>query len=160
MQIADKTVVNIHYTLKNEAGEVLDSSEGRESLAFLCGAKNIVAGLENALLGKQVGDKLDVTVSPEEGYGEVQEEMVQEVPRENFQGIDEIEVGMEFMAQAPWGPQPVKVIAVEETTVVVDGNHPLAGQVLNFSVEVVGVREASAEELDHGHSHGEGGHHH
>lgn len=160
MQVADKTVVNIHYTLKDDAGSVLDSSEGQESLAFLCGAQNIVVGLENALLGKSVGDKLEVSVSPEEGYGEKQDEMVQEVPRDNFQGIDTIEVGMEFMAQAPWGQQAVKVIAVADEFVTVDGNHPLAGKTLNFDVEVVGVRAATEEELEHGHSHGEGGHQH
>ncbi len=160
MQIADKTVVQINYTLKNDSGEVLDSSEGQEPLAFLCGAQNIIPGLENALLGKQVGDKLDVRVEPSEGYGEVHEEMIQKVPKENFEGVDSVEVGMQFMAQAPWGEQPVTVIKVEEDGVTLDGNHPMAGQILNFSVEVVEVREASEEEVEHGHSHGAGGHHH
>ncbi|MBE9399625.1 peptidylprolyl isomerase [Pontibacterium sp. N1Y112] len=160
MQIADKTVVQINYTLKNDSGEVLDSSEGQEPLAFLCGAQNIIPGLENALLGKQVGDKLDVRVEPSEGYGEVHEEMIQKVPKENFEGVDTVEVGMQFMAQAPWGEQPVTVIKVEEDGVTLDGNHPMAGQILNFSVEVVEVREASEEEVEHGHAHGAGGHHH
>ncbi|MCO4757572.1 MAG: peptidylprolyl isomerase [Oceanospirillaceae bacterium] len=160
MQIADKTVVQINYTLKNDSGEVLDSSEGQEPLAFLCGAQNIIPGLENALLGKQVGDKLDVRVEPSEGYGEVHEEMIQKVPKENFEGVDSVEVGMQFMAQAPWGEQPVTVIKVEEDGVTLDGNHPMAGQILNFSVEVVEVREASEEEVEHGHAHGAGGHHH
>ena len=160
MQIADKTVVQVNYTLKNDSGEVLDSSEGQEPLAFLCGAQNIIPGLENALLGKQVGDKLDVRVEPSEGYGEVHEEMIQKVPKENFEGVDSVEVGMQFMAQAPWGEQPVTVIKVEEDGVTLDGNHPMAGQILNFSVEVVEVREASEEEVEHGHSHGAGGHHH
>jgi len=160
MQIAEKTVVQIHYTLTNEGGEVMDSSEGQEPLAFLCGAQNIIPGLENALLGKQAGDKLDVRVEPSEGYGEVHEEMIQKVPQENFAGVDTVEVGMQFMAQAPWGEQPVTVIKVEEDGITLDGNHPMAGQVLNFSVEVVEVRAASDEEVEHGHAHGAGGHQH
>lgn len=160
MQIAEKTVVQIHYTLKNDDGEVLDSSEGQEPLAFLCGAQNIIPGLEGALQGKQVGDKLDVRIEPSEGYGEVQEEMIQKVPHENFEGVDGVEEGMQFMAQAPWGEQPVTVIKVEDDGVTLDGNHPMAGEVLNFSVEVVEVRAASDDEMEHGHAHGAGGHHH
>lgn len=156
MQIAENLVASIHYTLKSEEGELLDSSEGQEPLPFLCGANNIVTGLENALIGKQVGDKLDVTVKPEEGYGEIRAELIQKVDRENFQGIDDIEVGMQFMAEAPWGQQPVTVVAVEEDGVMLDGNHPLAGKVLQFGVEVVEVREATADEISHGHVHGEG----
>lgn len=159
MQIAENLVALIHYTLKNEAGEVLDSSAGHEPLSFVCGANNIVPGLENALLGKVVGDKLDVTVTPEEGYGDVREELVQTVDRANFQGIDEIEVGMQFMAEAPWGQQPVTVMAVNDDTVELDGNHPLAGQVLQFNVEVTEVRAATEDELTHGHVHGEGCNH-
>jgi len=160
MQIADKTVVQIHYTLTNDEGAVLDSSEGQEPLAFLCGAQNIIPGLEKALIGKQVGDKLEVNVTPEEGYGEVHEEMIQKVPHENFEGIESVEVGMQFMAQAPWGEQPVTVIKVEDDGITLDGNHPMAGQNLNFAVEVVEVRAASDEEVEHGHAHGAGGHHH
>jgi FKBP-type peptidyl-prolyl cis-trans isomerase SlyD len=153
MQIAENLVALIHYTLKNEEGQVLDSSEGQEPLPFLCGANNIVAGLEKALLGKTVGDKLDVTVQPEEGYGEIRAELIQKVDRENFQGIDDIQVGMQFMAEAPWGQQPVTVVALEEDGVMLDGNHPLAGQVLIFSVEVTEVREATENEIAHGHVH-------
>ncbi|EAR60155.1 FKBP-type peptidyl-prolyl cis-trans isomerase [Neptuniibacter caesariensis] len=153
MQIAENLVALIHYTLKNEEGQVLDSSEGQEPLPFLCGANNIVAGLEKALLGKTVGDKLDVTVQPEEGYGEIRAELIQKVDRENFQGIDDIQVGMQFMAEAPWGQQPVTVVALEEDGVMLDGNHPLAGQVLIFSVEVTDVREATENEIAHGHVH-------
>ena len=153
MQIAENLVALIHYTLKNEEGQVLDPSEGQEPLPFLCGANNIVAGLEKALLGKTVGDKLDVTVQPEEGYGEIRAELIQKVDRENFQGIDDIQVGMQFMAEAPWGQQPVTVVALEEDGVMLDGNHPLAGQVLIFSVEVTDVREATENEIAHGHVH-------
>lgn len=161
MQIAENHVVSIHYTLKDSQGNKLDSSEGQEPLPYLCGANNIVSGLENALMGKTVGDKLDVVVQPEEGYGEVREDLVQKVDRANFQGIDEIQVGMQFMAEAPWGQQPVTVIKVEDDGVTLDGNHPLAGQVLEFSVEVTEVRAATEDELAHGHVHTDGcGHHH
>ncbi|MFY0677187.1 MAG: peptidylprolyl isomerase [Neptuniibacter sp.] len=156
MQIAEKLVVSIHYTLKDAQGNTLDSSNGQEPLPFLCGANNIVPGLENALLGKSVGDKLDVVVQPEEGYGEVRADLVQKVDRANFQGIDDIQVGMQFMAEAPWGQQPVAVTKVEDDGVTLDGNHPLAGQVLAFSVEVVEIREATEDETQHGHVHTEG----
>jgi FKBP-type peptidyl-prolyl cis-trans isomerase SlyD len=160
MQIADKTVVSIHYTLTNADGETLDSSVGQDPLVDLHGSNNIIAGLEAALLGKTAGDTLQVSVEPGDGYGELRDELVQEVDRSAFQGVDEIDVGMQFMAQTPWGEQPVTVVKVQGDNITLDGNHPLAGQVLNFDVEVVEIREASAEELDHGHVHGPGGHHH
>ena len=160
MQIADKTVVSIHYTLTNADGETLDSSVGQDPLVYLHGSNNIIAGLEAALLGKSAGDSLQVSVEPGDGYGELRDELVQEVDRSAFQGVDEIDVGMQFMAQTPWGEQPVTVVKVEGDNITLDGNHPLAGQVLTFDVEVVEIREASAEELDHGHVHGPGGHHH
>lgn len=156
MLIAENLVGLFHYTLKNEEGQVLDSSEGQEPLPFLCGANNIVSGLEKELMGKQVGDKLEVTVSAEEGYGELRDELIQTVSRDNFQGIDQIEIGMQFMAEAPWGQQPVTVTAVSDEDVTLDGNHPLAGQTLVFNVEVTEVRAATEDELAHGHVHGEG----
>lgn len=160
MQIAANSVVHFHYTLTNAAGEQLDSSAGQEPLAYLHGAGNIIPGLESALLGKQVGDKLNVTVAPEEAYGPIKEELVQDVDRANFEGIDQIEPGMQFMAQTPWGQQPVTVVKVEGDVITLDGNHPLAGETLTFDVEVMEVRAASEEELSHGHVHGAGGHHH
>lgn len=153
MQISENKVVAIHYTLCNAAGDVLDSSVGEDPLAYLHGAGNIVVGLEDALENKAVGDKLDVTVAPEQGYGDKHDEMVQKVPHENFAGIDSIEVGMQFMAEAPWGQQPVTVVAVEEDGITIDGNHPLAGETLHFSVEVVEIRQATEEEVEHGHVH-------
>ena len=111
-------------------------------------------------MGKAVGDKLDVQVTAEEGYGPLREELVQKVPHENFQGVEDLQVGMQFMAQAPWGEQPVTVVKVEEDGVTLDGNHPLAGQDLTFAVEIVEIRDATEEEMTHGHAHGEGGHHH
>lgn len=160
MQIAQDSVVAFHYTLTNDAGEVLDSSEGREPLTYLHGAGNIIPGLEKELEGRQNGDKLQVAVSPEEGYGETQPSLVQEVPRDAFQGVESVEPGMQFQAQTQGGPLMVTVTNVEGDTVTVDGNHPLAGQKLNFDVEIAEVREATPEEKEHGHVHGEGGHQH
>ncbi|QEW05993.1 FKBP-type peptidyl-prolyl cis-trans isomerase [Nitrincola iocasae] len=150
MQIDQNTVVSIHYTLTNSEGNVMDSSVGQEPLAYLHGASNIIPGLENALTGKAAGDTLAVTVDPEQGYGEVREEMIQAVERSNFAGVDEIEVGMQFMAQTPWGEQPVTVVGIEGDSVTLDGNHPLAGQTLKFDVEVVEVRSATEEEVTAG----------
>jgi len=160
MQIAQNSVVAFHYTLTNDAGEVLDSSEGREPLTYLHGAGNIIPGLEKQLEGHTTGDKVQAKVSPEEGYGEVQAQLVQEVPRDAFQGVDNVEPGMQFQAQTQGGPLMVTVTSVEGDTVTVDGNHPLAGQPLNFDVEIAEVREATDEEVEHGHVHGEGGHEH
>lgn len=160
MQIAQNSVVAFHYTLTNDSGEVLDSSEGREPLTYLHGAGNIIPGLEKELEGHQSGDKLQVNVNPEEGYGEKQDALVQEVPRDAFQGVESVEPGMQFQAQTQGGPLMVTVTKVEGDTVVVDGNHPLAGQKLNFDVEIAEVREATNEEVEHGHVHGEGGHEH
>ncbi|WP_048308831.1 peptidylprolyl isomerase [Halomonas sp. PR-M31] len=160
MQIAQNSVVAFHYTLTNDSGEVLDSSEGREPLTYLHGSGNIIPGLEKELEGRQDGDKLQVTVTPEEGYGENQPALVQEVPRDSFQGVESIEPGMQFQAQTQGGPLMVTVTKVEGDTVTVDGNHPLAGQKLNFDVEISEVRDATQEEVEHGHVHGEGDHEH
>ena len=160
MQIAQNSVVAFHYTLTNDTGEVLDSSEGREPLTYLHGAGNIIPGLEKELEGRQAGDSLNAVVAPGEGYGEQQEQLVQEVPRDAFQGVEGIEPGMQFQAQTQGGPLMVTVTQVEGDTVTVDGNHPLAGQTLNFAVEIASVREASEEEVEHGHVHGEGGQEH
>ncbi len=158
-QIADNKVVLIHYTLKDDDGEVVDSSAGQEPLGYLHGQGNIVAGLESALTGKSVGDKISVKVDAADGYGEFDESLVQPVPREQF-GDHEVTVGQQFHADTAVGPRIVTVMAIEGDEVVINANHELAGMNLNFDVEVVGVRDASAEELDHGHVHGPGGHHH
>ena len=160
MQICENSVVSFHYTLTDKNGQTIDSSKGNEPLTYLHGVGQIVPGLENALLGKKTGDTLDVEVAAQDGYGEHQDFMVQQVPREAFQGVDAIEPGMQFQAQTPQGGMTVTVTAVDETMVTVDGNHPLAGQTLFFAVEIVSVREASEEEKAHGHVHGAGGHHH
>lgn len=159
MQVAKNKVVSIDYTLKDDAGEVIDSSEGYEPLFYLHGHDNIVPGLESALEGKQAGDKVQVSVSPAEGYGERDDSLQQVVPREAFQGVEDLEVGMQFRAESDEGQQIVTIMAVDGDNVTVDGNHPLAGETLNFDVTVVEVRDATADELEHGHVHGPGGHH-
>lgn len=158
--IANDTVVSFHYTLTNGEGEVLDKSNG-EPLAYLHGHHNIIPGLEAQMTGKSVGDKFTVTVAPEDAYGEYLAEAVQEVPRANFQGVDNIQVGMQFQSQTDDGHvMLVTVKEVNDEVVIVDGNHPLAGVTLTFDVEIAEVRPATADEIAHGHAHGVGGHHH
>ena len=161
MLIANQHVVAIDYTLSNDAGEVIDSSAGAEPLVYLHGAGNIIAGLEKALAGKAVGDELDVSIEPEDAYGEYSAELITNLGREMFEGVDQLEVGMQFHASAPdGGMQIVTIRDIDGDQVTIDGNHPLAGQQLNFKVKVVSVRAASEEELAHGHVHGEGDHQH
>ncbi|HWJ34476.1 MAG TPA: peptidylprolyl isomerase [Steroidobacteraceae bacterium] len=160
MEITADRVVTIHYTLKDDAGAVLDSSAGGEPLAYIQGHGNLVAGLEKALEGKQDGNTLAVVVAPAEGYGERDESLLQRVPKRSLQGSGEIKKGMQFQARTDDGMRLFTVIAVIGDMVTLDGNHPLADQTLHFDVEVVGVREATTEELEHGHVHGAGGHHH
>lgn len=148
MKIADKTVVQMHYTLTSDEGAVIDSSAGREPLQYIQGAHMIVVGLEKAMVGHEVGDKFDVKVIPAEGYGEYDERMTQEVPVDVFQGVDKVEVGMIFYAQTPMGPMPIRVKSVAGDKAVIDANHELAGKNLNFAIEVVSVREATEEELN------------
>lgn len=154
MQIQDDCVVSIHYTLTNEAGEELDSSAGQDPLVYLHGAGNIIPGLESALTGGSVGDKLEVTVAPEHGYGEVDPDLIRKVPREAFAGVERVEPGMQFQTQSPSG-QVMRVTVKEsnDQDVLIDANHPLAGQTLFFSVTVEEVRSATEEELAHGHAH-------
>ena len=160
MQIALNCVACFHYTLTDDSGKVIDSSAGGEPLAYLHGAGNIVPGLEKALEGQQAGAKLSVKVAPEQGYGVRDDALVQEVPRRSFQGVKDLKVGMRFHAQSPQGPVAVTVTHVRGDMVTIDSNHALAGVTLNFDVEVTKVREATSEELMHGHVHGAGGHHH
>ncbi|NOT84047.1 MAG: peptidylprolyl isomerase [Methylococcaceae bacterium] len=160
MQIANDKAVSVHYTLTNAAGEVLDSSAEGDALVYLHGQGSIIAGLEQALTGKVTGDKFKVTIAPKDGYGELMEDMIQVVDKSMFEGIDDLELGMQFHADVSQGPGIVTIVAINGDEITLDGNHPLAGETLNFDVEVVDVREASAEELAHGHVHGAGGHHH
>ena len=160
MQISDNKVVSIHYTLTNDKGEVLDSSSGKAPLAYLHGNKNIISGLENALKGKEIGDKFNISIPPEEAYGVHDKALIQVIPKSAFQGIDDIEAGMQFQAKSDEGIQIVTITKVDGDKITVDGNHALAGETLTFDVEVTDVREATEEELQHGHVHGPEGHHH
>lgn len=162
MQIAHDKVVAFHYTLTNQAGDTLDSSHQREEpLTYLHGYGNIIPGLESALAGKETGDKLDVTVAPEDGYGERNDGLVQQVPISAFEGAEStLQPGMQFQAQTEAGPRIFTITAVEGEDITVDGNHPLAGETLSFSVEITDVRDATDEEQQHGHAHGPGGHEH
>ena len=160
MKIEKDMVVSIHYTLTDNDGNQLDSSQGQEPLVYLQGHQNIIPGLEDQLEGKTTGDKLTATIAPADAYGEVNAELVQEVPRNQFQDPDTLQVGMQFQVGTEAGPMLLAITALTDDTVTVDGNHPLAGVTLNFDVEVVEVRAASDEEIAHGHVHGPGGHHH
>ena len=160
MQIEAQKVVTLNYTLTDNEGNLIDESKDG-SFAYLHGASNIIPGLENALIGKTAGEALSVAVEPAEGYGERDPAKTQAVPRDMFPEDADIDVGMQFHAQGPNGEtMVVTVAAVEDDSITVDGNHPLAGVALNFAVEIMEVREASAEELDHGHVHGAHGHDH
>jgi FKBP-type peptidyl-prolyl cis-trans isomerase SlyD len=159
VEITADRVVIIHYTLKNDSGSIIDSSAGSEPLAYIQGHGNLVAGLEKALEGKQDGTTLAVVIPPAEGYGERDESLIQRVPKRSLQGSGQIKKGMQFQARTEDGMRLFTVTAVVGDMVTLDGNHPLADQTLHFDVEVVGVREATTEELEHGHVHGAGGHH-
>lgn len=156
LSIQKDRAVAIHYTLKDNEGETLDSSAGQEPLEYLQGHHNLVPGLEKALEGMVSGDKKQVSVAAAEGYGEHDENLVQDVPRDMFAGIEKIEVGMEFQVQSQEGHQhAVEVVKVAEDVITIDGNHTLAGETLNFDIEIVSVREATKDEIEHGHIHGE-----
>ena len=156
--VAKDQVVSIDYTLTDENGEEMDSSKGGEPLVYLHGHGNIVPGLEKALDGKKVGDSVKLTVAPEDGYGERDEERIFEVPRGRFEF--EVKKGDVVRVHTPEGiSQPLQVTDATDEVVTLDGNHPLAGKTLNFDVIVKAVREATTEEVEHGHIH-EGGHDH
>lgn len=160
MAITKDSVVSIHYTLKDDDGQVLDSSSSGEPLAYLHGHGNLVPGLERELEGKNTGDKLSVKVTPADGYGEFNKDLIQQVPRRAMKDIKNLQVGMRLHAQTEHGPQAVTVTRIHSDMVTLDGNHPLAGKNLNFDIEITDVRAATQEELEHGHVHGPGDHHH
>ncbi|WP_455200279.1 FKBP-type peptidyl-prolyl cis-trans isomerase [Kaarinaea lacus] len=160
MKIEANKVVSIDYTLKDDDGNIVDTSSGAEPLVYLHGASNIIPGLETELAGKAVGEELSVRVAPEQAYGVRDDSKKQAVPKTMF-GEEEIKVGAQYHAAGPDGQHlTVTVVDVSDEEVTVDANHPLAGYHLNFDVKVVDIREATQEEIDHGHVHGPGGHHH
>ncbi|MBT3335106.1 MAG: peptidylprolyl isomerase [Methylococcales bacterium] len=156
MKITENSVVSILYKLSNDAGTILDQSTEDNPLIYLHGQGNIVIGLENALTGKTIGDTLDITVTPDEGYGNREDYMVETVNRSMFEGLDEISIGKQFHAEGNTGPVVVTVTKIEGDEITIDGNHPLAGENLNFAIEVLAIREATEDELTHGHIHGPG----
>ena len=161
MTIQLHRAVGFHYILTDDTGTELDNSSGRDPMTYIHGMGMIIPGLEQALEGQVVGASLNVSIAPEDGYGVVDLQTIEEVPRKSFRDVDTIEVGMQFEAQTEKGDTvAVTVTAVSDDTVTVDGNHPLAGKTLNFDVSVEEVRDATEEELEHGHVHGPGGHEH
>jgi FKBP-type peptidyl-prolyl cis-trans isomerase SlyD len=160
MSISQDQVVSIHYTLRDDAGEIIDSSAERGPLVYLHGHGNLVPGLERELTGKNTGDRLRVKIAPADGYGEYEPQLVQRVPRRSLKGVAQVQVGMRLHAHTAQGPRAVTVTQLSGDLVTLDGNHPLAGKNLDFEVEVTDVRAATAEELAHGHVHGPDGHHH
>lgn len=160
MKVADNKVVTIDYTLKDDQDSVIDTSAGHEPLSYIQGAGNLIPGLEKALVGKAPGDSVQVSIPPDEAYGDRDESLVQAIPRSRFERTEEIEVGMQFQTEGQAGAQLVTVVSVDGDDIAVDANHPLAGMTLNFDVKVVDVRDATQEEISHGHVHGPGGHHH
>ncbi|WP_035387008.1 FKBP-type peptidyl-prolyl cis-trans isomerase [Ferrimonas senticii] len=157
MIIDNNIVVTMHYRLHNSAGEMIEESFGGAPMEYLHGAQNIIPGLEAQLTGKQVGDKLTAKVAAADAYGEIEPGLIQEVPMEAFEGIDDIVPGMRFMADTEQGPRPVVVVEVKDDSVVMDGNHPMAGEDLMFEVEITELRAATEEEIAHGHLHQAGG---
>jgi len=161
MTVKKDAVVEMHYTLKNDSGDVIDSSKGQEPMPFIQGHGNIIPGLESALEGSKVGDKLDVSIEPEDGYGLRMQDAIQEIPSSELQGVNEVKVGMQLQSQDQDGNAfLVTVTKVEDDKITVDANHPLAGETLHFSVNIESIRKAEAEELSHGHVHVDGHHHH
>ncbi len=160
MQIIKNSVATLNYTLKNDNGDILDESQDG-SFLYMHGAGGIIPGLESLLEGKSKGDTFDAHIEPADGYGERDESMVQVVPRDMFDKEHPVEEGIQFHAESPEGDMlTVTVTKIEGDNITVDGNHPLAGIALNFDIQIADVREASTEEVEHGHAHGPDGHHH
>jgi FKBP-type peptidyl-prolyl cis-trans isomerase SlyD len=159
VEIDAQKVVSIEYTLRDDKDQVIDSSEGKKPLAYLHGGGNIVPGLEKALTGKAAGDTIEVTLTPDEGYGQYDARLIQNVAVRKLPQR-KAAVGMRFRLDTSDGPRAFTVISVKGDYAKLDGNHPLAGQTLHFKVKVVDVRDPTEEEIAHGHVHGEGGHEH
>lgn len=160
MQVVDQSVVTFHYSLHNAAGELLESSRDAEPSVYLHGANNIIQGLEAAMAQHSVGDNFEVELPPERAYGLRNEQMQQKVPVKHLIYRGKLRSGMVVQLSTDRGQRSVTVLKVGRHSATIDGNHPLAGQQLKFTIEILGVRPASAEEAAHGHAHGPGGHHH
>lgn len=160
MSISTNSVVQFHYTLKDENGEQIETTSGKDPMAYLHGHNNIIPGLEKAMEGHVVGDTFSVTVKPEEGYGARKDNPLQRIPIKHLRGAKKWKPGMVAWVETEQGQRQVTVVKVGKFNADCDLNHPLAGKVLTFDVEIVELREATAEEKSHGHAHGVGGHHH
>ena len=157
MKISKNTIASIEYTLRDDEGEIIDSSEGNSPLEVLVGQGQLIPGLEKALMGLEAGKELKISVNPEEAYGDYNPGLEVVVPMSQIKTDDEIEEGVHFQVDTPDGTLIYEVQKIEGDQVTMNGNHPLAGQVLHFDVKVVSVRAATEEELKHGHAHSEGG---
>jgi FKBP-type peptidyl-prolyl cis-trans isomerase SlyD len=159
MKIEKDRVVRFHYSVAEQGQASLESSQGSEPLAILFGRGNVIPGLEKAMEGHAAGDRFEADVPAGEAYGEIREGLSQRVPKKHFNG-QRLEPGMQVVLNTNFGPRAVTIQKVGMSVVDVDLNHPMAGKDLHFDIEIVDVREATAEELEHGHVHGDGGHHH
>lgn len=157
MTIQDKKAVSFHYTLTNQDGEQIESSRDKEPMTYLHGARNIIPGLESAMVGKAVGDEFKVTIEPAQAYGEKVQAKIQRISSKHFKFPKKLKPGQVVGLQTKNGPVKVTIVKIGRFNVDVDANHPLAGQTLTFDVEVSAVRDATEEELAHGHAHGPGG---
>lgn len=160
MKVAKDLVVSLAYQVRTEDGVLVDESPVSAPLDYLHGHGSLISGLEKALEGREAGERFDVSIEADDAYGQYDENLVQRAPKEVFVGVEDVQVGMRFLADTDQGPVPVEITAVEGDEVVVDANHMLAGQNLKFNVEIVAVRDATEEELAHGHVHGQGDHDH
>ncbi len=156
MEITERKAVTVEYTLTNDAGEVLDSSRNREPLTYVQGMGNMISGFETELEGKKAGDKFSFAVAPKDGYGERDTSLLFSVPKEKFKSTPDLKIGTRFEVTTPNGTMVMAVARIEDDSVVLDGNHPLAGNKLHFDVEVVGVRDATGDELAAAENHGHG----
>ncbi|MCP2507403.1 MAG: peptidylprolyl isomerase [Candidatus Thalassarchaeaceae archaeon] len=158
MKVENNKVITVHYTgTFPESDEVFDSSKDKDPMSFLVGHKNMIEGFERELIGAETNETREFTLTPEDAYGNRNEEAIQEMPRDQFP--EELDIGMMFQAQSENGPMQFTIIEVLEDVVKIDFNHPMAGKILKFSVTVIEIRDASEEELSHGHAHGAHGHH-
>jgi len=160
MQITKDTVALFHYTLKNDEEQIIESTAGKEATAYLQGHGGMIRGVQSALEGKKAGDSFSITVHPQEGYGERKDDAIQRVPVKHLVGSKKLRPGMIATVHTENGQRQVSIVKMGKFMAKVDTNHPLAGQILHFDIEIVEVREATAEEVSHGHAHGAGGHHH
>lgn len=160
MKVTNNSVVSLDYTLKNNNGEILDSSNGRDPLVYLHGVGALIPGLENEINGMEKGQTKVVIVSPEHGYGHRSDDLLHVVPKSGFQGDEEMQVGMQVQLETEQGPAIASISNIDGDNVTLDMNHPLAGETLTFDISIADVRPATEDEIAHGHVHGPHGHHH